>query len=1599
MCYPRYHLKLYSLIIIFHALAISGVRAQEFQASELQFSVLETMLAEDGYAYGIQFEYYEGFWFNLPNFDDFRPVSSGIIKNFDISIRQQDDYFGFRFNGYIKIASSGKYTFFSKSNDGSKLFIDDQQVVDNDGSHSTRERKGSIELSEGMHKISVLFFNSSGTHALEVRYEGPDFGKQLIPDDVLFHQSTSGFPMPWTNQDIGKVSAEGSVYYSNGVFVINGSGADIWEKQDEFHYVYWTANGDCELVSRVNSISNTNSWAKAGVMIRETLKDNSKHAFMMITPSSGVAFQRRISTGGASSHTAGNGSAPYWLKLQRIGNDFTGYVSPDGQRWNLIGSDKIDMSNDVYVGLAVTSHNDGTICTAQASFNLSGTYGEIQLIPENDVVPADGKSITSIHSNPLFNFYGDIASAGEFVTVESDMGSIASQDAATEIPGIQVVTNDDGTIRFDMQSGIEPGIGAIIAESAFGTGEGKTSIQFIGEDIDLITTESEQENVSIGQENIPVTMLVRNNGYTPSYVEDAGLLISNVSAISDEPIFTITRTDTITRIPPDDSQYFTFIVSISPQATAQTVAIDGYIATSIMKYTGVQQEQKWFLQTPPQLVADSIDALSDEVFQKQEGLLVRMQVTNHGMAIADNLFGGLHFQHKGQSVDAEYTVIPHAENPTLVEGDSTITMLFLVNIAENATLDSIRITGEISGNDVNSGQLIIGDATNAQDFWVVKKAEGLIFKAINISQRYAIAGQTKPIFIVVVVKNETGVVLNLDSTRIEFRIDDEDVTNEYSLIIPQPLQFIGSQSSILHVDGEDSLLIAMTEVGTTTGFMEITSTLFCHEQNLHFPIVATNSPGSGYMFINNPPELQVISTRIDSCFNIDNNGDAIVNEQQPFAVRIDIRNIGNEDIENIAITTTSNGASVQLSADSLLVPLIPKNQMATVYIKYRAHADNLPENERFHVQFLHAIGAKSGEPALLNVLSELEANIQIQHAALLTILADSIISIPVGKEFTLTAHVANPDGYADIDTSGELAVQLPTDYNFLDGIINKPFVQNQDVTWRIRAPETAKTNDLAVIYFDMRARDVNTRQYAAFTSYSFKGKIQVEESVIRIKSFEINSPDGAEDDTLSTGQPFEIQAFIQTHLMQHIIVSLRHPNNYDLLPTTRSGNDSLLECTWTIDAPEVPDYQAAPYVIQAYGNIENDTTIVYSQPDTLWITTVEKTRLSVGANITSTECVPIKQIHPGLEFIVHGWLTNNGDAHYYGETTPNLELVVDRGQYFTIVDSLVQPVNDNQAHWRIHASYELPRDNWSFGVRLQNPDSLFDSNSNEAVFVDTTDVDVQVTSATGVGRLELMVSQLKNVQQNMIVPGEKATILGLAFSNLSTSSEFPIIIKGLQMYTFNSSSEAVHPVDIMTHLEIRNKTKTLGQLSTFHNYSFYVPFSTPDTIHAQQSDSLFVDVTFHEQLTQPFSLALQDSSDVNATSYIDVFIVDENRHSDNGLNIRSHCPVLTKQNLKASFINYPNPFGTTSRPSTRFVYYLKKDTHVQFSIFTLLGELVWQRVYKEGSPQARKGLHQNDELVWDGTNMRKQIVLNGVYIAYIKTGYGETALTKVAVVK
>ncbi|MNX28774.1 F5/8 type C domain protein [compost metagenome] len=244
------------------------------------------------------------------------------------------------------------------------------------GRHSIYQ--GVVKQSNAWHTVTFTYASSPDASTLDSEVNrfvfllepGTSSGNTYYFDNlralnlVSTENPPATLPAPWVSTDLGAVTPAGEATHASGTFTIKGSGNDIWETSDQFQFVNQPITGDAEIIAKVNSLTNTNTYAKAGVMFRETLTPTSKHAMTDVSAAAGVEFLSRDAVSGITTATVATGTAPKWIRIVRSGNVFTSYTSDNGTTWTQLGTPKtIAMANTIYVGMAVTSHANGTLTT------------------------------------------------------------------------------------------------------------------------------------------------------------------------------------------------------------------------------------------------------------------------------------------------------------------------------------------------------------------------------------------------------------------------------------------------------------------------------------------------------------------------------------------------------------------------------------------------------------------------------------------------------------------------------------------------------------------------------------------------------------------------------------------------------------------------------------------------------------------------------------------------------------------------------------------------------------------------------------------------------------------------------------------------------------------------------------------------------------------------------------------------------------------------------------------------------------------------------------------------------------------------------------
>lgn len=166
---------------------VKAISVQNGRESAANSSVIDVY---DPQRNGWHYNYYENVpprWLKVPDFDSLTAKKSGKTQTFDFSkIKDRRDYWGTRFEAFINVPVNGTYTFYVASDDGAKLYINNQLVVNNDGVHYSTQRVGKVQLKAGKHPIRIDHFNYYSFHGLTILFSGPGFARQKLPLSMIY---------------------------------------------------------------------------------------------------------------------------------------------------------------------------------------------------------------------------------------------------------------------------------------------------------------------------------------------------------------------------------------------------------------------------------------------------------------------------------------------------------------------------------------------------------------------------------------------------------------------------------------------------------------------------------------------------------------------------------------------------------------------------------------------------------------------------------------------------------------------------------------------------------------------------------------------------------------------------------------------------------------------------------------------------------------------------------------------------------------------------------------------------------------------------------------------------------------------------------------------------------------------------------------------------------------------------------------------------------------------------------------------------------------------------------------------------------------------
>lgn len=310
--------------------------------------------------------------------------------------------------------------------------------------------------------------STTNSHALSVTPAAPGLVSIFLPagrcNDASGNPNTASNTLNvtyapatgiFTPGDIGSVGFAGSTSFANTIYTVRGSGSDIYGAEDSFHFARTTLTGDGEIIARVTGLTNTAAWAKAGVMIRESLTASSRHAIMYAPPyESGniTEMMWRQTAGGVTAYFDGpaqNAPPNNWVRLVRSGNNVTGYYSSNGTSWARVQTVTFtSLPATLYFGLCVSSANNAQLATA--------TFDSVRvatIAPSAPLAPA-GLAASAISASDIRLAWTDVATNESSYVIERGLGT-----------GAAVLYTTIATLPADTTSYTDTGLSASTAYS------------------------------------------------------------------------------------------------------------------------------------------------------------------------------------------------------------------------------------------------------------------------------------------------------------------------------------------------------------------------------------------------------------------------------------------------------------------------------------------------------------------------------------------------------------------------------------------------------------------------------------------------------------------------------------------------------------------------------------------------------------------------------------------------------------------------------------------------------------------------------------------------------------------------------------------------------------------------------------------------------------------------------------------------------------------------------------------------------------------------------------------------------------------------------
>ncbi|MBN1352567.1 hypothetical protein JXJ21_24470 [candidate division KSB1 bacterium] len=630
---------------------------------------------------------------------------------------------------------------------------------------------------------------------------------------------------------------------------------------------------------------------------------------------------------------------------------------------------------------------------------------------------------------------------------------------------------------------------------------------------------------------------------------------------------------------------------------------------------------------------------------------------------------------------------------------------------------------------------------------------------------------------------------------------------------------------------------------------------------------------------------------------------------------------------------------------------------------------------------------------------------------------DQTAILSTGQTFEITAKVENKGQAQVSDERAYLYLDVSGTNTTLIGNSRKPFVVGSKITWQLEAPVTETTLDYIIVRIDSIPIDLNRGLSAEIVGddgdIKKLGIRTVDIGSVSIDTVRISKPTGATDGVISTEQEFYVEAEISWNQIELTSTSYL-PKAEIFLPSAFASDSKIKQfntqgtISWRVTASSVPDTGAAIAVaVTAYDDNDNSIVLTDGAPLPYRVKVVGAAEVRLQAAIISPASATDGVVSTGQQFTIEAYLENDGEAPIRGTYGVSINLPSGYGT----TTSITQTKDASQkAVWTVTAPNDASQKK-EITVNLNEPLPLDVNTDLEVNAKQLTDRISIITEQKSV-----QVSVLKsNVPRSLAKGSTVIPFFGLIFQNSGDESSNQLLLKALRLQMKNRKGEIIanpsQTVSKMSVVKASNFNLKYCELTSIPKQNpINLVFSRIDTIHPLIPDTIQVLIDIGpDASTLDFMFSLDTTSAITIVDmYTNKTPVFKNASGTTltKLDMNSGFSVIMEADLNKAFCNYPNPFGNSSAPSTKIVYYLKNDTDVEIRIFSLIGELVYFQNFTRYHPEGKAGMHDENyfgtggpPIYWNAVNNHGHKVLNGVYIAVLSTADGEVATTKIAVIK